>query len=106
MPAATALEASLELLLHIVRPCPALPSQEFDERRVVVLRDEAVEQCLLGPVAPVGGGPFLVRRATPPRPEPGSASLQGRGSTNALSHLLGCSPTKRLGRSEETRNPY
>ena len=47
---ASALEVSLEFLLHGVRQGPALPGQEFDERRVV-LRDDALEQHLLGPVA-------------------------------------------------------
>jgi hypothetical protein len=47
---ASALEVSLEFLLHGVRQGPALPGQELDERRVV-LRDDALEQRLLGPVA-------------------------------------------------------
>jgi hypothetical protein len=49
---ATALEVSLEFLLHIVRQGPALPGQELDERRVV-LRNDALEQRVLGPVARV-----------------------------------------------------
>ena len=51
---ASALEVSLEFLLHGVRQRPALPGQELDERRVV-LRDDAVKERLLGPVARVAG---------------------------------------------------
>jgi hypothetical protein len=52
---ATALEVGREFLLHVVRQRPTLPGQEFDERRVV-LRDDAVEQRVLGPVARVKRG--------------------------------------------------
>jgi hypothetical protein len=51
--AATVPEVSLEFPLHVVWQRPALPGQEFDEHRGV-LRDDAVEQRMLRPVAPCG----------------------------------------------------